>query len=237
MTIFWCKIGFGECFGASFQSNHWGGHLQLSYKIHFLSHITIQWRNSSLLLGRTREDNTSKWLFWFLVISWGIHLSSFFTCPICFKCQKITEWSTLSSLVSSPVVVLKKEMATLSSVLAWRIPGTGEPGGLPSMGSQRVRHDWSDLAAAAACSCKRISFNNTLNWSLSISDWCPLNSSSTRLSFPWENFLNHHCTVCLLAIPGPNMLLMLRVVSTDLHPILTQIRKSLEFAFCLTSYP
>ena len=38
----------------------------------------------------------------------------------------------------------------LSSVLAWRIPGTGEPGGLPSMGSHRVRHDWSDLAAAAA---------------------------------------------------------------------------------------
>ena len=45
---------------------------------------------------------------------------------------------------------LEKEMATHSSVLAWRIPGTGEPGGLPSMGSHRVRHDWSDLAAAAA---------------------------------------------------------------------------------------
>ena len=44
---------------------------------------------------------------------------------------------------------LKKEMATHSSVLAWRIPGTGEPGGLPSMGSHRVKHDWSDLAAAA----------------------------------------------------------------------------------------
>ena len=41
-------------------------------------------------------------------------------------------------------------MATHSSVLAWRIPGTGEPGGLPSMGSHRVRHDRSDLAAAAA---------------------------------------------------------------------------------------
>ena len=41
-------------------------------------------------------------------------------------------------------------MATHSSVLAWRIPGTGEPGGLPSMGSHRVGHDWSDLAAAAA---------------------------------------------------------------------------------------
>ena len=46
---------------------------------------------------------------------------------------------------------LKKEMATHSSVLAWRILGTGEPGGLPSMGSHRVRHDRSNLAAAAVC--------------------------------------------------------------------------------------
>ena len=45
---------------------------------------------------------------------------------------------------------VEKEMATHSSVLAWRIPGTREPGGLPSMGSHRVGHDWSDLAAAAA---------------------------------------------------------------------------------------
>ena len=44
---------------------------------------------------------------------------------------------------------LEKEMATHSCVLSWRIPGTGEPGGLPSMGSHRVRHDWSNLAAAA----------------------------------------------------------------------------------------
>ena len=44
---------------------------------------------------------------------------------------------------------LEKEMATHSSVLAWRIPGMGEPGRLPSMGSHRVRHDWSDLAATA----------------------------------------------------------------------------------------
>ena len=43
-------------------------------------------------------------------------------------------------------------MATHSSVLAWRIPGTGEPGGLPSMGLHRVRHNWSDLAVAAASS-------------------------------------------------------------------------------------
>ena len=45
---------------------------------------------------------------------------------------------------------LEKEMATHSSVLAWRIPETGEPGGLPSMGLHRVGHDCSDLAAAAA---------------------------------------------------------------------------------------
>ena len=40
-------------------------------------------------------------------------------------------------------------MATHASILAWRIPGTEEPGGLPSMGSHRVGHDRSNLAAAA----------------------------------------------------------------------------------------
>ena len=49
-----------------------------------------------------------------------------------------------------PEFTLEKEMATHSSILAWEIPGTEEPGGLPSMGSHRVGHDWSDLAAAAA---------------------------------------------------------------------------------------
>ena len=44
---------------------------------------------------------------------------------------------------------LEKAMATRSSVLAWRLPGMGEPCGLPPMGSHRVRHDWSDIAAAA----------------------------------------------------------------------------------------
>ena len=48
---------------------------------------------------------------------------------------------------------LEKEMATHSSVLAWRIPGMGEPGGLPSMGSHRVGHDLSDLAAADIFGC------------------------------------------------------------------------------------
>ena len=55
-------------------------------------------------------------------------------------------------------------MATDSSVLAWRIPGTEEPGGLPSVGSHRVGHDRSDLAAAAAVDTK---------WKF-ISQYCPL---------------------------------------------------------------
>ena len=46
---------------------------------------------------------------------------------------------------------LEKEMATHSSVLVWRIPGTGHPGGLPSMGSHRVGYNWSDSAAAMLC--------------------------------------------------------------------------------------
>ena len=50
---------------------------------------------------------------------------------------------------------LETEMATHSSVLAWRMPGTGEPGGLPSMGSHRVGHDCSNLAAAAALEIER----------------------------------------------------------------------------------
>ena len=51
-------------------------------------------------------------------------------------------------------------MATHSSVLAWRIPGTGEPGGLPSMGLHRVGHDWSDLAAAAAVLGTKVKFSS-----------------------------------------------------------------------------
>jgi len=48
---------------------------------------------------------------------------------------------------------LEKEMATQSSVLAWRLPGAGEPGGLLSVGLHRIRHNWSDLAAAYTVSC------------------------------------------------------------------------------------
>ena len=50
-----------------------------------------------------------------------------------------------------PSLLAEKVMAPPSSALAWKIPWTEEPDGLPSMGSHRVGHDWSDLAAAAAC--------------------------------------------------------------------------------------
>ena len=64
-----------------------------------------------------------------------------------------------------------KEMAAHSSVLAWRIPGTGEPGGLPSMGSHRVRHDWSDLAAAGAQKIKNLpTTQETAVWCLGWED-------------------------------------------------------------------
>ena len=72
---------------------------------------------------------------------------------------------------------LEKEMATHSSVLAWRIPGTVEPGGLPSMGSHRVGHDWSDLAVAAAATTghntgrRKTHQAQSLGWRARIDNW------------------------------------------------------------------
>ena len=101
---------------------------------------------------------------------------------------------------------LEKEMATHSSVLAWRIPGTGEPGGLPSMGSRRVGHDWSDLAAAAAAvdvvNLKSLHYYYTMftNVYLFIQQLCPRcfysNSiylmilPSTRMLKVWKTIVN-----------------------------------------------
>ena len=59
---------------------------------------------------------------------------------------------------------LEKEMAAHSSVLAWRIPGKREPGGLLSMASHRVGHDWSDLAAAATAICDNSSVFPCFSW-------------------------------------------------------------------------
>ena len=73
---------------------------------------------------------------------------------------------------------LEKEMATHSRILAWRIPGMGEPDGLPSMGSHRVGHYWSNLAAAAAVHCIR--WPKYWSFSFSIS---PSNEYSGLISF------------------------------------------------------
>ena len=61
---------------------------------------------------------------------------------------------------------LEKEMAIHSSVLAWRIPGMGEPGRLSSMGSHRVRHDWSDLAIAVAAVKIYLGFSLVVLWAV-----------------------------------------------------------------------
>ena len=79
---------------------------------------------------------------------------------------------------------LEKEMATHSSVLAWRIPGMGKPGGLPSLGSHRVGHDWSDLAAASfksAFSLPSFTLIKRLNSSSSLSAIRVISSAHVRL--------------------------------------------------------
>ena len=72
-------------------------------------------------------------------------------------------------------------MATYSSVLAWRIPGTGEPGGLPSMGSHRVGHDWSDVAKAA-----ELDTTERLNWTVLTWDHIPFFFPHVWGRFSWS---------------------------------------------------
>ena len=79
-------------------------------------------------------------------------------------------WTRLSDFTFTfHFPALEKEVATHSSVLAWRIPGMEEPGGLLSMGSHRVGHDWSDLAAAAA----KLVSDRSRSW--------------TQLCLPWKS--------------------------------------------------
>ena len=105
-------------------------------------------------------------------------------------------WTQLSNFTFTfHFHALEKEMATRSSVLAWRIPGAAEPGGLLSMGSHRVGHDWSDLAATAGsllsfCESRYVSFWNppreTL-WLFEKTLWVLLLSSlpSVLVTWPW----------------------------------------------------
>ena len=88
-------------------------------------------------------------------------------------------------------------MATHSSVLAWRIPGTGEPGALPSMGLHRVGHDWRDLAAAAAASSlkTRAMQERFYLWGAPSSENCSRSSKEKAVTTPPS-----HCSLGLTSL-------------------------------------
>ena len=87
----------------------------------------------------------------------------------------------------------EKEMATHSSAIAWRIPGTGKPGGLPSMGSHRVEHNWSDLAATAANSVQFSSVVSDSLWSHELQQARPPCPSPTPRVHPKSGPLSQWC--------------------------------------------
>ena len=111
---------------------------------------------------------------------------------------------------------LEKKMATHSSVLAWRIPGTGDPGGLPSLGSHRVRHDWSDLAAAAAVYISSVQFS------------CSVVSDSVR-----PHGLQHSRLPC--PSPAPRVCSNSCPLSWWYHPAVSS--SVIPFSSCLQSFP
>ena len=86
-------------------------------------------------------------------------------------------------------------------------------------------------------SCTWTSFRDSSQSVVVNFDGRPSCSLSSRFSSPLQNFWDHHCTVPSLAVPGSNELLMLQVVSATLPLILNSNKKSLKFAFCLTSFP
>ena len=87
---------------------------------------------------------------------------------------------------------LEKEMATHSSVLAWRIPGKVEPGGLPPVGSHRVGHDWGDLVAAAAAAADVfLELSCFFNDSVDAGNLISGSSAFSKSSFKLWKFLVH----------------------------------------------
>ena len=137
-----------------------------------MNHYSIQdEEKSSACLGRSHFPVRTTCLYEILWFYWFLQSISI-TCgegkgiPLQYSClENPTDggawWAAVHGVTKSRTWLtdftftfhfhaLEKEMATHSSVLAWRIPGTREPGGLPSMGSNRVGHNWSDLAVAVA---------------------------------------------------------------------------------------
>ena len=149
---------------------------------------------------------------------------------------------------------LKEEMATHFSILAWEIPCTEEePGRLQSIGLQKVGHDGSNLAHMRHPLIKLFHLSNLLqmpndhrmvdieffsNFVCSYEDQCQwwlavgiINFQMSRLSTRLQNFLNHHCTVCSLVVPEPNVLLRLQAVSAALWTILNSNKKMIHICF------
>ena len=79
-------------------------------------------------------------------------------------------------------------MAPHSSVLAWRVPGAGEPGGLPSVGSHSVGHDWSDLAAAAAATSGCLAWLTVCRWKI----WSGRKKTCKWPTGAWKNTQHHY---------------------------------------------
>ena len=115
--------------------------------------VKLKYLSSQAHLWKAAGKKTSTHLLWSLpepgnicnnlLLSFGASLVAQTVKPLC-SMEETRVWSLGQK---DP---LEKEMATHSSILAWKIPGTEEPAGLLSMGSYRVGHYWSDLEAAAA---------------------------------------------------------------------------------------
>ena len=109
---------------------------------------------------------------------------------------------------------LEKEMATHSSVLAWRIPGTGEPGGLPSVGSYRVGHDWSDLVVVVVITVVSNSLTPrtaALQASLSF----PISQSLFKLTSIELVMPSNHQILCDYCLLLPSIFPSIRVFSNE----------------------
>ena len=108
---------------------------------------------------------------------------------------------------------LEEGMATHSSILAWRIPWTEEPDGLESIGSQRVRHDWSNLAHSHSLSQRSVIQHL---------------KSEHLLSCEWPNILVSKFFYCLLFQLCTHKPLYQPTYMVSTKPIVTSIKFSLE---------
>ena len=109
----------------------------------------------------------------FVYVIWAFPSGSAGKNPDC-QCRRHEMW-VWSLIEEDP---LEEDMASHSSILAWRIPWTEEPGGLWSIGSQRVRHDWSDLArmhviymCVCVCVCVLLYIIYLYNWITLLHTW------------------------------------------------------------------